>query len=276
VGPPERRPGHLVSVLASIHHAAAICQAACPDKLRHAISSQSSAERRYGGKSAPERRALRREQLLDAGLELFGTDGYAATTIEGLCARAGLNPRYFYEQFSGRQPLLGAVYERHVNQVLAVVRDALERAGDDPAQRLRAGLVAFVEATLADERGARVNYFEMIGVSPELDALRRRVLSDYAELIVAQAGEPAVGIDLRMAAVALVGATDGLIIDWLSGDRSRPPEAIVRTLVAVFAPIIVWPHAEPGRQDGTRGSSASRSAGDGARRRDSAAERDRR
>jgi AcrR family transcriptional regulator len=230
--------GYLAKPLASIQHADTICQAALPDKLDAAISARSSGERRYGGKTAAQRRAERREQLLDAGLELFGTDGYAATTIEGLCARAGLNPRYFYEQFSGRQPLLGAVYERHVDQVRAVVRDAIERAGDNPAQRLRAGLVAFVEATLADERGARVNYFEMVGVSPELDALRRRVLSDYAELIVAQAGEPGVGIDLRMAAVALVGATDGLIIDWLSGDRSQPRDAIVRTLVAVFAPII--------------------------------------
>src|SRR6202012_4111263 len=150
------------------------------DSLGRAISARASGERRYGGKTASERRAQRREQLLDAGLELFGTGGYAATTIEALCARAGLNPRYFYEQFAGREQLLGAVYERHVEQVLTVVSAAIDRSGADPAARLRAGLTAFVEATLADERGARVNYFEMIGVSRELDALRRRVLSDYA------------------------------------------------------------------------------------------------
>jgi AcrR family transcriptional regulator len=210
----------------------------CPDKLRHAISSQSSAERRYGGKSAPERRAQRREQLLDAGLELFGTAGYAATTIEGLCARAGLNPRYFYEQFAGREQLLGAVYERHVEQVLKIVGVGIEQAGPDPAARLRAGLTAFVESTLADERGARVNYFEMVGVSRELDALRRRVLSDYAQLIASQAQDGVTGVDPRMAAVALVGATDGLIIDWLSGDRLPPPRSIVDALVAIFGPVV--------------------------------------
>jgi AcrR family transcriptional regulator len=229
---------YLASPLASIHHLDAICQAACPDKLRGAISSRPSAERRYGGKSAPERRAERREQLLDAGLELFGTDGYAATTIEALCARAGLNPRYFYEQFAGREQLLGAVYERHVQQVLAVVSVAIERAGPDPGARLRAGLTAFVEATLADERGARVNYFEMVGVSRELDALRRRVLSDYAGLIASQAQGGVTGVEPRTAAVALVGATDGLIIDWLSGDRSAPPRSIVDALVAIFGPIV--------------------------------------
>jgi AcrR family transcriptional regulator len=79
-------------------------------------------ERRYGGKTATERRDERRERLLDAGLELFGTDGFAAVTIEALCAEAGLNPRYFYEQFATREELLGAVYERHVVAVLQTVQ----------------------------------------------------------------------------------------------------------------------------------------------------------
>jgi AcrR family transcriptional regulator len=198
-----------------------------------------SGERRYGGKTAPERRAQRREQLLDAGLELFGTAGYAATTIEALCARAGLNPRYFYEQFAGREQLLGAVYERHVQQVLAIVRAAIDGAGKDRARRLEAGLRAFVQATLDDELGARVNYFEMIGVSRSLDALRRRVLGDYAQLIASEsAGDLGAGLDARMAAVALVGATDGLIIDWLSGDRGRPRETIVDGLLQIFGPVV--------------------------------------
>ena len=141
------------------------------------------------------------------------------------------------------------------------MRSALEAAGRDPATRLHAGLTAFVQATLADERGARINYFEMVGVSPRLEAQRRRVLSAYAELIAAEAtgadagaavgsraarGAGAAGGagaaegsgDPRMTAVALVGATDGLITDWLSGDRRRPRSAIVDTLLTIFAPIV--------------------------------------
>jgi AcrR family transcriptional regulator len=130
------------------------------------------------------------------------------------------------------------VYERHVQQVLTVVRAAIDDAGDDRPRRLEAGLRAFVEATLDDERGARVNYFEMIGVSRELDELRRRVLGDYAQLIASEAPDGVGGVDPRMAAVALVGATDGLIIDWLSGERARPREAIVTTLLAIFEPVV--------------------------------------
>jgi AcrR family transcriptional regulator len=197
-------------------------------------------DRRYGGKTADERRAERREQLLDAGLELFGTEGFAAVTIEALCAEAGLNPRYFYEQFAGREELLGAVYERHVQAVLERVQAAIAEAPADPATRLRAGLTAFVTATLADERAARVNYFEMVGVSAGLEAQRRGVLRAYAELIVAQASQlddlgPLGRGDRRMTAVALVGSTDGLIIDWLTSDERPPRQAIVDTLLQIFA-----------------------------------------
>jgi hypothetical protein len=126
-----------------------------------------------------------------------------------------------------------------VQQVLTIVRDAIDGAGDDTAARLKAGLRAFVEATLDDELGARVNYFEMIGVSRELDALRRGVLGDYAQLIASQSPDDVgADVDTRMAAVALVGATDGLIIDWLSGDRGRPRETIVTTLLAIFGPVV--------------------------------------
>jgi hypothetical protein len=80
----------------------------------------------------------------------------------------------------------------------------------------------------------------MVGVSAGLEAQRRGVLRAYAELIAAQASElddlgPLGRGDRRMSAVALVGATDGLIIDWLTSDRRRPRQAIVYTLLQIFA-----------------------------------------
>jgi AcrR family transcriptional regulator len=209
-----------------------------PDNL-DGIAPPPATERRYGGKTADQRRAQRREQLLDAGLELFGTLGYANVTIEALCAAAGLNPRYFYEQFENRETLLGAVYDRHVQAVLQTVQAAVAGAPNEPRMRLRAGLSAFVTATLADERAARINYVEMVGVSPALEAQRRSVLRTYAELIATQAGEfgdlpPLTTGDRRMTAVALVGATDGLAIDWLSSEPRPPQRTIVETLLEIF------------------------------------------
>ena len=50
-------------------------------------------QRAYGGVSADDRIAARRTSLLDAGLELFGTDGFAATGVKDVCRQAGLTDR---------------------------------------------------------------------------------------------------------------------------------------------------------------------------------------
>jgi AcrR family transcriptional regulator len=197
--------------------------------------------RRYGGMSAAERREERRLRLLDAGLELFGTRGYAATTIEQLCSRARLNPRYFYAEVDSREALLRAVYDRHVEEVREAVLAAIAAAPPDPRGRMSVALRAFIDGSLADERAARVNYFEMVGVSPDLEQRRREVLGSYADLVASQiaAMEPPIlppGADLRMSAVALVSATDGLIIDALGGPGEPDRDAMIATLTELFTP----------------------------------------
>lgn len=230
--------GHLVALLASLPSSAEFVKMAC-QMPRDDVPTA----RRYAGKTLEERRTERRERLLDAGLELFGTQGYAQTTIEQLCSAARLNPRYFYEEFATRDALLGAVYQRHVTAVARDVVAAIEAAPPQPLPRLRAGLEAFLEGTLADERAARINYFEVVGVSPELESLRREALGAYADMIATQMAElsavaPIPVHDRRLAAVAVVGATDGLIIDWLAGARGYDRRAILTALLDVFGPLL--------------------------------------
>ncbi len=207
------------------------------------MDGPSATARRYGGKSAQERRAERRERLMDAGLRLFGTQGFSATTIEALCGAARLNPRYFYEGFATREALLGAVYERHVSTVARTVRDALAAAPEEPVARLEIGVRAFLDGTLADPRAARINYFEVVGVSAELEQLRRGALRGYADLIArelsALAGRDSIAMtDPRAVAVAFVGAVDGLVIDALTGGRGYDREAIVSALRDLFGGLL--------------------------------------
>jgi|SRR5579862_1103187 len=207
------------------------------------MTASPSPARRYGGKTLEQRRSERRGRLLDAGLELFGTQGYAHTTIEQICAAARLNPRYFYEEFATREALLQAVYERHVQAVAERVSAALAEAPREPRARLEVGLRAFLDGSLIDERAARINYFEVVGVSPELERCRRQVLASYAELIAGQIelladAAPLALSDRRLTGVALGGAVDGLVIDWLSGGRAHDREAIVTTLVELLEPVL--------------------------------------
>ena len=171
-----------------------------------------------------------------------GTAGYSASTIEGVCAEASLNARYFYEQFSHREELLRAVYVRQAWRVLDEVRAALE-AEEDPRRRLETGLRTFVETMLVDERGTRIVYMESIGVSPALEQERRRVTEEYIEVLSREGGRleqlaSKAEEERRAIMVALIGATDGLVTDWLAGERRSSPAAMVETLLTVFGPTL--------------------------------------
>ena len=82
--------------------------------------------RAYGGLSAGERVAARRERLLDAALELYGTRGFLATGVKDVCRAAGLTDRYFYESFTNSGDLFGATFDRTATQLLSVVAAAVK------------------------------------------------------------------------------------------------------------------------------------------------------
>src|SRR5579872_7202432 len=70
------------------------------------------ARRRWRGVEPDARQAARRQRLLDAAFELLGTEGLTATTVRGVCARAGLHTRYFYESFADVDALVVALFDQ--------------------------------------------------------------------------------------------------------------------------------------------------------------------
>lgn len=77
-----------------------------------------------------------RRQLQDAALELFTQQGYAATRVADIAARAGLTERTFFRHFADKREVLFAQDQ----QLLAALLDGVAAA---PAQ---AGAVAAAEA----------------------------------------------------------------------------------------------------------------------------------
>src|SRR5258706_5852322 len=94
--------------------------------------------RSYGGVSATERIAARRERLIDAGLDLFGTRGFASTGIKDICRHAGLTDRYFYESFNGSEELFVEVFDRVASEIFNLVMRSLGAAEPDPESQVRA------------------------------------------------------------------------------------------------------------------------------------------
>lgn len=80
--------------------------------------------------------AKRREQLLDAALELFASHGYARATTSELAKAAGVTEPIIYRHFSSKKDLFIALIERTGQQTLEQWAQDLKNASD-PADRLR-------------------------------------------------------------------------------------------------------------------------------------------
>jgi AcrR family transcriptional regulator len=199
--------------------------------------------RRYGGRAAGERRAERRRRLLDAAVELFGTRGYAATTIEALYTEARLAPRHFYEQFAGREELLRAVYDESIDAARAAVADARVTAPLDVRGRIRAILEAFAGAMLTDPRRARIAYLEAPGTTARMQRHAVRAVRGFAAVVEEEARAAAAAgrlpdRDYALAAMLLVGGTNAILLDWLGDDERRPIAAVLDELADAFAAVL--------------------------------------
>jgi AcrR family transcriptional regulator len=124
----------------------------------------------WGGMTTAEREERRRAQLLEAGLEVFGTRGWYGTTVLDLCRAAKLSQRYFYDHFASREALFLAVVDRLGEQVEEVVRVASTAPNRTPAQRTAGVLTALAEHFTADPRIVRVTLVESFAT----DAFRAR------------------------------------------------------------------------------------------------------
>jgi AcrR family transcriptional regulator len=198
--------------------------------------------RPWRGLSPAQRQQARRRRLLDAGLELFGTVGYAGTSLTGLCAEGGVSPRHFYDIHPGREQLLGELYLEIAADVGRQVQAAVAAAPLTVAGQIESGLAAVVAAVTDDPRRARVLLVEIVGVSPELDAMRRvavrrfsAVLAEaHARLVVAGAVSPRA---FGAVSIGLVGAVNELLTDWLLKDPRPPASSVLPPLTLILTAV---------------------------------------
>ena len=195
--------------------------------------------RAWRGQSPQERREARRRRLLDAALELFGTDGYAATSLTALCAQAGVSPRHFYELYPGREPLLADLYDGIVLETARLVDEACAGAPLSVSARIRTGLAAAIAHQTDDPRRARILRVEAVGVSPWLEQHRRRTIARFAEgtarqyRLLVEDGQ-LVDRPFGQVATASIGAFDQLLVQWLLTEPRTPPQDLLPLAAEVF------------------------------------------
>ncbi|HSU02400.1 MAG TPA: TetR/AcrR family transcriptional regulator [Nocardioides sp.] len=196
--------------------------------------------RTYAGESATDRLTRRRRQLLDAGLELFGTAGYRATTVRQLCREAKVSDRYFYEQFDSTEDLLLAVYAECTGRLESAALEAVGDRGGDVREVAHRGLDAFLAVVESDPRLARVVWFEVLGVSPRVETAYLARMQSFGHLMVAVVADrddtpevPTVTRDLL--ATTAVGAVSYTVMTWANAGFAPGRRSVAGTLALFLA-----------------------------------------
>lgn len=83
--------------------------------------------------------------LLDAARERFAASGYRATSLDAICAAAGLTKGALYHHFASKQEVFAGVFEREQERLRAIVDQAMLRPRD-PWAAVEAGCSAFLDA----------------------------------------------------------------------------------------------------------------------------------
>jgi AcrR family transcriptional regulator len=74
--------------------------------------------------------AERRDQILDVAERLFAENGFAETSMRAIAQEANVNVATLYYHCGSKEQLFSAIYARVVDQIAALVGDALSTGGE--------------------------------------------------------------------------------------------------------------------------------------------------
>jgi AcrR family transcriptional regulator len=157
-----------------------------------------------------ERGRTTRERLVATARELFGRQGYDATSIEAILRETGVARGALYHHFTDKRALFDAVLDDVMVDIARIVMEAA-REHDDPVESLRAGFGRWLElaADPAIQRIALLDPPFVLGWARWRELDEERVLGGVRKGLhrVAEAGRVPIG-DVDLLAHMLLAAVN--------------------------------------------------------------------
>lgn len=196
--------------------------------------------RNFRGLSLEQRQAERRARLIEAGLQVYGTQGFFSVTVRDVCAEAKLTERYFYESFKNSEQLFKAIYMQLIEQQQQVVMSAvMQSAGLSHAQMIRAGLTVFLRSLQEDPRMARILFIDAVLVSELhgttiIEAVSRfdRMIQGFMQLMLPDAHQR--GMPLSLVSTGLNGYVTHIVIRWVMGGFKESFDEVLNACQVVY------------------------------------------
>jgi AcrR family transcriptional regulator len=188
----------------------------------------------------------RREQVIDAALQVIVEQGYAGVSIEAIARTAGVTRPVIYDHFPNLGALLQALIEREERIALGQLAEVIpgpELAGSaDPVTLLGSGVRRFLEAVTSRPPTWRIILLPLDGtpaiVREHVETNRARILERLEQLVVWGTGEKASELDVELAAGSILALAEEAGRHALTDPRRFSPrryEAFVLAIVGRLA-----------------------------------------
>lgn len=204
----------------------------------------SNKERQFKGLSLAERKQARREKLIEAGIEVYGKQGFFSVTVKDVCNEAKLTERYFYESFKKSEHLFQSIFLQLIEQLENTVMQAILAAAPDLNLMVRSGLMALFDLLKNDPRMARIIYVDAMLVQ-ELhnqatiqESMGRfdRMIQSFVMLMIPHLQKSSQ--EMSLMATGLNGYVTQIAIRWVMGGFKQSQEDIVAACEVVFDSLI--------------------------------------
>ncbi len=181
-----------------------------------------------------------KRKLMEAGVDVMRLKGYNATTVDNVCAEAGVTKGGFFHYFSSKEDLATAALKYFRDAQTEEMRTAAFRKLEDPLERVygRLDFVTSVRAGARLTRGCLIGNFaqELSFTHPELRGVCDEMFARMAEDIERDLAEakarhaPKAAFEPKAVAMLYVSITQGSLM--LA--KASASNAVYRSNVAQF------------------------------------------
>jgi AcrR family transcriptional regulator len=168
--------------------------------------------------------------------------GFLASTVEDICAQAGVSRRTFYENFRDKHDCFITSYRQHGQELMAAVTAAAS-AGGDSEERARFGLLALLRFLGEQPDLAHMAVVEVMAAGPTAVAERDNAVAALTALI----GEPALAKAPYPLPTLLLRTVSGAILQLIYTRVLAGREAELEKLLPVIMYMVLVAAQGPAR-----------------------------
>jgi AcrR family transcriptional regulator len=160
------------------------------------VSSKASVTRKYTPRIPPEER---KDQILDAVLEVISEQGTSAVSVDGIARRLGFTRPVVYGLFTDSDHMLRESLKREEQRAIAQIADVIPLGMTGTPEAIRDAFRAYLLAVLAEPARWRAILLP-IGTPPALIKTLRRGRQQFIDLLAGMVSEaPALDLDTQLA-----------------------------------------------------------------------------